>query len=416
MDINKIPNNKDKKLVLIAAEKHFHRHIFMNFIAATMNISFYHSIGDIIGYYNGEWELNYGISNNEPNLINEILYDFFDIGGINGIEISEWKSSPISIMYLATCEMLFREIKTVKDFGIQLKKKYISCIDKLKGREIGNVHLNMLEKIKEFDGHQVPYDKNATSAIPATRTICFGFAFIGQLYLSNLIEISIETCRVTHNSATAILASITSALFVSFGIEKIPIEKWVFLLIELLKKNDYIEKYIKLSAPKDFESFQQDKIFFIAQWEKYVVLRFKGLKIRQDQIFLKNPIHRFRYLTENFSKGNEYPGSNGDDATIMAYDALIHSNGIFEKLVIASVLHTGNSPIIGSLALSWYGAYYSSTNDVHVVERLFNLCENKKKIKEMTRENIDFYAYYFYVNLHAAMVSTNTHSTPHDDD
>ena len=86
----------------------------------------------------------------------------------------------------------------------------------------------MLEKIKELEGHQVPYDKNAISAIPATRTICFGFAFIGELYLSKLIDTSIETCRITHNSATAILASITSALFVSFGIEKIPLFKREF--------------------------------------------------------------------------------------------------------------------------------------------------------------------------------------------
>jgi ADP-ribosylglycohydrolase len=411
---NKIPNNKDKKISLIVAEKHLYNTIFMNFIAATMNISFYHSIGDIIGHYNGEWELNYGVSNNEPNLINEILYDFFDMGGINGIEISLWKSSPISIMYLETCQMLLTENKSIKDFAIKLKKKYINCIDKLKGREIGNVHLNMLEKIKELEGHQVPYDKNAISAIPSTRTICFGFAFVGESYRENMVNIAIETCRITHNSATAILAAVTSALFVSFGVEKIPIEKWAFLLIDFLKKK-YVEEYIKSSIPEDFESFQQDKIFFIAQWEKYIILRFKGKNIRQDQIFLKNPIHRFRYLTENFSKGNEYPGSNGDDAIIMAYDALIHSNGIFEKLVIASILHTGNSPIIGSLALSWYGAYYSSTNDIHVVERLFNSCENNKKIKQMTRESIDYYAYYFYVNLHVAMNTKNTDSSKLDD-
>src|SRR4029078_3293073 len=71
---------------------------FANWIWIAMNIPFYQSIGDTIGYNNGKWEFNYGNVREGPEYVNELIYEYIYLGGINDLDIKNWKASDDSIL------------------------------------------------------------------------------------------------------------------------------------------------------------------------------------------------------------------------------------------------------------------------------------------------------------------------------
>jgi ADP-ribosylglycohydrolase len=99
---------------------------------------------------------------------------------------------------------------------------------------------------------------------------------------------------------------------------------------------------------------------FIMYWEKHIDNRFD-----KDRSLLKiksfsNPMFRIRYYYDQFHVGTpaKMIGDSGYLATIMAYDAFVDSNGIWEKLILYGMLHIGDSDTVGAIAAGFYGAYH----------------------------------------------------------
>lgn len=375
---------------------------FVNWAVMALTVPFYQSLGDTLGYYNGNWEFNYGDTNRAPEYVNELLYEFIYLGGVNNISITNWLASDDSILYMATMEVVSEDIRNPGNFGEKIKKAYLEKKGILVNRNPGDTTMEALGIQENIEWDKLSYNSKSIGNGAAMRSGCIGIFYPGFQNRKKLIECAVESSRITHNSTIAILGSVVSALFTAFALERMHINRWPHELLELLRSN-LIDDYMEKSRPNEYKLYYQDKGLYYGQWEKYVSRTFSGINVRTDLKFMKNPVERYRYLSENFSKGCDIPGSCGDDVVIMAYDALLRCDGVFEKLLVYSVLHPGDSDTVGSIAFSWFGALYHSPMedlilhdkfiDLEFYEKLFSLLENNMELA------VEIYATDIYNNV-----------------
>jgi ADP-ribosylarginine hydrolase len=323
-----------------------------------------HAVGDTIGFKNGKWEFNENKSKVSDGYSMELIFKFIALGGINDIDLSGWIVSDDTILHIATASALLEENKDVNKFGALVAQKYIKYVLKHErdkpGRAFGFATIAMIRKIyeKEVKWNEIPYDFSLGGSGAAMRTHCIGLHFNGEKNRDKLISFSIEASRVTHNSAVGYLGGLCSALFTAYAIEKVPIKEWPFKLMELLQKDGLVEKYLKKT--RGFKDYEKDKYAFINKWMRYINDRFESKEPVYPKSFI-NPTFRSYYYRSNFSKYRgklNLPGSGGDDSVILAYDTLLESKGVWEKIVFFSMLHVGDSDTTGCIAGAWYGAVY----------------------------------------------------------
>lgn len=325
-----------------------------------------HALGDTIGYKNGEWEFNKNYPGNFSfTVTRELLYEFIELGGINDINLKDWRVSDDTVLHLVMGEVL-SNVKGdtvndyVKEFIKELKDK--DTIDSLKGRDPGETTMMAIKRLKDgedYTKHKYDFDEGGSGA--SMRNIVIGMAFYGKKNRQKLIEVALETSRVTHNSATGYLGGLTSALFGAYAVEGIPLHKWPFKLIKLLE-SDLTDNYFKKT--RGIVEHQRDKEIFIEKWKKYVEDRFdEDGKFVYNKSF-RNVVFRTKYYYDNFAYNEKivHPGAGGDDSVIIAYDALLDSGKSWEKVTIYSMIHMGDSDTTGSIAGGLYGLIYGLEN------------------------------------------------------
>ena len=326
-----------------------------------------HALGDTIGFRNGEWEFNYFQQEITLDMTTEILYDFIDLGGINGINLDGWYVSDDTIINMAVANgLLQNKIKHSYLFNDDtlhnIKQEIIIAFNQMiddkthnKNRYFGKTTFKYIKIINEkgIDGRNLPYDENSGGNGAAMRSGPIGLAFFGEKYRDLLIKSSIEQSKITHNNAFGYLGGLSVALFTAFAVEKIDINKWTFLLIDILDSNN-VKKYISSDV-----NDQKDYVLFINYWRKYIDTRFEN-NVPITSRSHKNLIFRSRYYYENFTKDTRGPfiGESGLCAVIMAYDSLIDSNGKWEKLVVYAGLHLGDSDTVCAIAGFLFGILY----------------------------------------------------------
>ena len=375
---------------------------FVNWTETALTIPFYQSLGDTIGYYNGKWEFNDGNIRAGPDHINVMISEFIALGGINDLSITNWKASDDTILYLATIEVLSDGFTDITDFGKKIRLAYLRVLPLILNRHPGESTVNALEIQENIEWDKMPYNVRTIGNGSAMRSGCIGIFYPGNHNRKLLISLAVESSRITHNSATAILGSVTAALFTAYALEKIPINLWPHKLLKLLKSG-IIDQYMQTSRPTEYPLFKRHKIFFIGQWENYVSLLFSGINPKKDLPLMDNLVQRYKYLTDNFSKGCDIPGGCADDVLIMAYHSLLQSEGSFEKIIVYSILHPGDSDTVGSIALSWFGAVYNSSKmsllighrfeELEFYDQLYNLFAYD--VPEMPK----VYYYDIYMNI-----------------
>jgi ADP-ribosylglycohydrolase len=67
----------------------------------------------------------------------------------------------------------------------------------------------------------------------------------------------------------------------------------------------------------------------------------------------------------------------------MAYDSLLDSRGAWEKLIIYSALHFGDSDTVAAIAASWYGTVYGFGD---VPENNLKYLEFKKELTDLGKQ------------------------------
>lgn len=363
-----------------------------------LSVPLYQSLGDTIGYKNGDWEFNYDQKNAPAEFTNELIYEFIALGGINDLSITHWRGSDDTILYLATYRVLTQGYDNIDDFGKKLRLAYLDAYPKIIDRGIGITTKRNLEVQKNIKWDKLQYSTDDSGSGAAMRSGCIGMFYLGVHNRRNLIALATECSRITHNSATAILGSIVAALFTAYALEKIAINLWPHELLKLFRSG-MIDDYIKDSRPREYTQFAKDQTIFISKWESYISKRFNGVNPKNEPS-LWNPVLRYKNLTENFSKGSPFPGSNGDDSVIMAYDALLLSGNVVEKIIVYSILHPGDSDTVGSIALSWFGAYYHSPRNLRILESKFAELEFIQEIDILSQQNIKIMTYQYFYNIY----------------
>jgi ADP-ribosylglycohydrolase len=371
-----------------------------------------HALGDTIGFKNGDWEFNYHDNAKRDMLdyVNELIYEFIELGGINGIDLKDWKVSDDTFFHIAMAKSLLKyNKKSVIDSENPVSDELINeikanLIDESKrlGREaIGSyidennnkvkfnryIGVTTAESIKVFSPHYdaryAPYDDFAGGNGAAMRTLCIGMCLSGNKNIGKLVDLSIISSQLTHNNASGYLGGFNAALFTALAIEEIPIKKWPYILIEYLK-SESLKAYLSLDNMDQIYDHNQ----YIRYWQKYIDTKFDNdgnpLKFRANS----NPMHRIRYYHENFYKGgfSDQIGSSGYLCMIMAYDALLDCDGCWEKLIVYAILHPGDSDTVGAVAGGLYGAIYGFGD---VPEHMIKYIERKNELEDLASKLYD---------------------------
>ena len=276
-------------------------------------------------------------------------------GSPDNINLSKLLISDDTIMHEATAlALLSNEL-----FGKAIVDEYIKCWQRMTPeRAAGTTCKNAIEKIiKTKSTNMCQYEQYGGGNGASMRAMCIGLYHNGIADRNDLIIKSILSSIVTHHNATAYLGAIVSALFTSFAIEKVKIENWGVSLLELFPTihQHIIKKGVSEGELNDVKKFYKKFKTFLEN---------RNIHKNDSRIFFPNNFNNVVIREQiwkewNFSGWN---GASGDDSVMIAYDALLYAKNDWNKLLEVACLHSGDSDSTGTIAASWYGAYYGEDN------------------------------------------------------
>jgi len=360
-----------------------------------------HAVGDTVGYKNSEWEFKRG----GYEIINEKLYEFIALGGVNGISLKGWHVSDDTILHIKIAQALVEKYDDINTLNKNITNKFIDALEQFtkEGNDLRNPGLTTIKIIQKLKNgmkwDETPYDLFSGGSGASMRTACIGLAYPGEDNRYKLIQIAIESSRITHNSVVGYLGGLVAALFTAFAIENVRINEWPFLLLNMLETGK-IEKYLTKTG-RDIGTYQKDSHIFIDKLKQYIEYKFDSNKnvierrssmnlLFRSQYYLETygfkPEQRRAVKTDAFEQPNKplgFIGSGGDDSIIIAYDSLIDSKDNWEKLCVYSMMHIGDTDTTGCIAAAWYGAMYGFKN---VPENFTEHLEYKKELERLGNE------------------------------
>ena len=352
-----------------------------------------HALGDTIGFKNGDWEFNYFNTDIQViDFVNELIYEFIHLGGVNGINLSEWKISDDTFFHIAIAESLLHYDGTISNNFINVVKNnmqnaLIDIIEDEKKHSIKRyVGFTTAQSIRNFseshDARDAEYNDEGGGNGCAMRSLVIGMCLFGEKNRRKLIDCSIITSQLTHNNPIGYLGGFTAALFTALALENIPLDKWPFILIDELVSD-------KLKSFVDSKNLDQawDYNLYLKNWKKYIATRFiDGIPIKNKAF--TNPLYRIRYYYDNFFKDTNSTqiGGSGFLCMIIAYDALLVCDGKWEKLIVYGMLHNGDSDTIGAIAGGLYGAVYGKGD---VPDTMLKYIEKKDKLDNLAKKLFD---------------------------
>ncbi len=203
-----------------------------------------HALGDTIGYNNSLWEFN--IIDDTDNDISssislmnvlkatiEIISDFISKGGISMIDLKGWNISDDTLIgyeiarFILDCDFDKNNIINEDDI-VKLKKniKKMYKQEKKNGieRGFGLMTANAILQWNDTqDQRHRPYNINSGGNGCSMRTLPIGLRFYKDEDIDKLINASIISSMITHNSPIGYLAGLATAFFVKLAINKVNI-------------------------------------------------------------------------------------------------------------------------------------------------------------------------------------------------
>ena len=355
-----------------------------------------HALGDTIGFKNTEWEFNAAEGRTTVTLdhVNEMIYEFINLGGVNSIDLSDWRVSDDTIFqYYVGKSMLKYQNSLDEDFIYKFKYNLAAALDSTeKDRKAGRTRVvGYMTKVSishftdTHDARHESYSSEAGGNGCAMRNLIIGLCLHQESQLDELTKFSVITSQLTHNNAFGYLAGFNAAYFASLALRRVDPLKWPYLLLERLKSDEMVS-FIKKTVSQE----TRDYMDYIMFWEKHIDNRFsKDRKLLEIKAFA-NPMYRIKYYYDQFFVGTGalMIGDSGYLAMIMAYDALIDSGGIWEKLILFGMLHIGDSDTIGAITAGFYGAYYGFGD---VPPKMYSTLEMRDKIEKLSDDVIKKY-------------------------
>ena len=316
------------------------------------------AICDIIGFNNGSFEFfNMHKLNNKKNVhkvSSELIAEFFNQGGFSNFNLSNklvWDDSIFNIMTIKNLCLYNNDIDIfIKNYKLSFIEEYNK--ENFNQRYPGICTQKYIQKLNNFSFKNIIYDNYAGGSGCSMKSMSFGIIFHNDN--KKLFVFTILSSLLTHPNAFGFLGGLVSALFSSYIINKINIELWPKLLIDLLESTTIDDIILNYTNKNFFNSYIIDKKRYIKYWKLYIKIKHKIILPHKKSIF----------FAENFSFNNKiiYPGSNGLDSVIIAYDNLLYFGNNFEQMIIYNCLHIGDSDTTGIICGTWFGLLYGKNS------------------------------------------------------
>ncbi|XP_072902202.1 inactive ADP-ribosyltransferase arh2 isoform X1 [Hemitrygon akajei] len=330
-------------------------------------------VGDALGYRNSRWEKC-------PSGV-VILSELKALGGLEGITVSadEWPVSDNTVMHIVTAETLVSDIWSLTDLYREMVKAYVEIVEQIHKRQPDLATIEGCSQLKPDNylmGWHTPFNKKGSGFGAATKAMCVGMRYWQPEKLDNLVEVSIECGRMTHNHPTGFLGSLCTALFASYAIQRKPVVDWGREMLKVLNAAEtYCRKTIRHMA-----EYQESWFYFETKWQSYLEERGIAQEGQNTPKFPKiyDAEERDQVYREWSSEG--VGGRRGHDAPMIAYDALLSVGNNWTELCNHAMFHGGLSGATGSIAGCLYGLLFGMTN---VPKGLYQNLEFREKLEEV---------------------------------
>ncbi|CAB1441174.1 unnamed protein product [Pleuronectes platessa] len=328
------------------------------------------AVGDALGYRKGRWE---GCISGK-----KIQEELASLGGLGALKLvpDSWPLSDATLMLMTTAE----DYWCLEDLYRELVRLYVDAMVSLQGRAPdpatveGCVHLKPHNFLLAW---HTPFNEKGSGFGAAAKAMCVGMRYWQPERLENLVEVSIEIGRMTHNHPTGFLGSLTTALFASYAIQgKSPVTWGRELMKVIPRAEEYCRKTIR-----HMSEYQENWFYFEAKWQFY-------LEERQIETEEQNkPLFADRYDAEETDKiykrwsSEGLAGRRGHDAPMIAYDALLAAGSDWSELCKRAMFHGGESEATGLIAGCLYGLMHGLSQQVP--SGLYQDLDKRQRLEEL---------------------------------
>uniref|UniRef100_A0A3B1K7T5 ADP-ribosylhydrolase like 1 n=1 Tax=Astyanax mexicanus TaxID=7994 RepID=A0A3B1K7T5_ASTMX len=214
------------------------------------------AVGDALGYYKGKWESCISGA--------QIQKELAALGGLGAIKLDpeSWPLSDGAIMHKTTAEALVTDYWCLEDLYRELVRLYVDAMVSLKGRVSDPSTVEGCAALKPNNyllAWHTPYNEKGSGFGAATKAMCVGMRYWQPERLDSLVEVSIETGRMTHNHPIGFLGSLCTALFASYAVQGKPVVNWGR---DLMKVIPMAEEYCR----KTIRHMAGEKILYCVYW------------------------------------------------------------------------------------------------------------------------------------------------------
>ncbi|XP_006010000.1 ADP-ribosylarginine hydrolase [Latimeria chalumnae] len=328
--------------------------------------------GDALGYRNERWEY----CQSGPQIHKELV----KLGGLQAIQakLPDWPISDDTVLHLATGEALATG-KEKEALFQELAVRYVEGMKDMEGRKPGPTSILGTSQMKpgEPNGYRIPFNPKATGCGAAMRSMCIGLRYPSPQQLGDLICVSVESGRMTHNHPTGFLGALASALFTAYSVQRKPLVEWgAGLLATLPQVLDYV-KSVGVDVQENIAAWS----YFTEKWTWYLtergILEGKGVPQfpspygpeQRDEVY------------KTFSLDG-WAGRSGHDAPMIAYDALLAAGASWEELCSRSMFHGGDSDSTGVIAGCCWGILHGLSG---VPEGNYSQLEYRSRMEAVAR-------------------------------